>query len=71
MPCDDSIIEGADTNEVLSVIRAVVDGQALFGLAIAGQVLGYFKELGNRQTVAQTSIPFPELTDRAREAGLK
>ncbi len=61
------LLKGADPNEVLSVIRAVADGQALFGPAIAGRVLSYFKELGSRLTTIQTSMPFPELTERELE----
>jgi DNA-binding NarL/FixJ family response regulator len=61
------LLKGADPNEVLSVIRAVADGQALFGPAIASRVLGYFKELGSRSSSKQVEMPFPELTERELE----
>lgn len=61
------LLKGADPNEVLSVIRAVVDGQALFGPAIAARVLGYFKELRTSPNSNQTITPFPELSDRELE----
>jgi len=61
------LLKGADPNEVLSVIRAVAVGQALFGPAIASRVLGYFKELGSRSSSQQIETPFPELTDRELE----
>jgi DNA-binding NarL/FixJ family response regulator len=61
------LLKGADPNEVLNVIRAVADGQALFGPAIASRVLGYFKELGSRSGSQQTETPFPELTERELE----
>jgi DNA-binding NarL/FixJ family response regulator len=61
------LLKGADPNEVLSVIRAVADGQALFGPAIASRVLGYFKELGGRSSSQQIETPFPELTERELE----
>jgi DNA-binding NarL/FixJ family response regulator len=61
------LLKGADPNEVLSVIRAVAEGQALFGPAIAARVLGYFKELGTRSGSSQIQTPFPELTERELE----
>jgi DNA-binding NarL/FixJ family response regulator len=59
------LLKGADPQEVLSVIRAVADGQALFGPAIAMRLLNYFKELGAKPAVLGT--PFPELTERELE----
>jgi DNA-binding NarL/FixJ family response regulator len=61
------LLKGADPNEVLSVIRAVAEGQALFGPGIASRVLGYFKELGTRPGSSQIQTPFPELTERELE----
>jgi DNA-binding NarL/FixJ family response regulator len=52
---------------VSSVIRAVADGQALFGPAIATRVLGYFKELRTSPNSNQTVALFPELTERELE----
>jgi len=61
------LLKGADPNEVLSVIRAVAEGQALFGPAIAARVLGYFKALSTNLNPNQTLAPFPELTERELE----
>lgn len=61
------LLKGADPHEVLSVIRAVAEGQALFGPAIATRLLNYFKELSAKPAVSQSGEPFPELTDRELE----
>ena len=60
-------MKGADPQEVLSVIRAVADGQALFGPAIATRLLNYFKDLHARPAVPHPEQPFPELTERELE----
>lgn len=59
------LLKGADPQEVLSVIRAVAEGQALFGPAIATRLMNYFKELSAKPGVPGT--PFPELTEREVE----
>ncbi len=59
------LLKGSDPNEVLSVIRAVAEGQALFGPAIAARVLGYFKALSTYPN--QALAPLPELTERELE----
>jgi len=59
------LLKGADPEEVLSVIRAVAEGQALFGPAIATRLMQYFKELSAKP--AMSDSPFPELTDRELE----
>lgn len=61
------LLKGADPQEVLSVIRAVAEGQALFGPTIATRLMNYFKELGTRSTVSSVNTPFPELTERELE----
>lgn len=61
------LLKGADPQEVLSVIRAVADGQALFGPAIAARLMTYFKELSAKPSASQAGTPFPELTDRELE----
>jgi DNA-binding NarL/FixJ family response regulator len=61
------LLKGADPQEVLNVIRAVAEGQALFGPAIATRLLNYFRELGARPASAETLTPFPELTERELE----
>ncbi|HRJ59013.1 MAG TPA: response regulator transcription factor, partial [Anaerolineales bacterium] len=57
--------KGAEPEEVLSVIRAVAEGQALFGPAIATRLIQYFKELSAKPAVSDSL--FPELTDRELE----
>ena len=58
------ILKGADKAEVLSTIRAVAEGQALFGPTIAERLHTFFQ----RGRVQETAvIPFPELTERERE----
>ncbi len=58
------ILKGADKGEVLATVKAVAEGQALFGPAIASQLTTFFQQ-GN---VRETTVPaFPELTDRERE----
>lgn len=59
------LLKGAEPEEVLSVIRAVAEGQALFGPAIATRLMNYFKELNTKPAVSGT--PFPELTERELE----
>lgn len=59
------LLKGADPKEVLSVIRAAAEGQALFGPAIAVRLMNYFKELSTKP--AGSDSPFPELTDRELE----
>lgn len=61
------LLKGADPQEVLSVIRAVAAGQALFGPAIAARLLNYFKELGTKPPLPQTGTDFHELTERELE----
>lgn len=59
------LLKGADPTEVLSVIRAAAEGQALFGPAIATRLMNYFKELSAKPPVSDP--PFPELTERELE----
>ena len=59
------ILKGADNAEVLKTIRAVADGQALFGSAIAGRLTTFFRQSG--PAGAQGGSPFPDLTERERE----
>ena len=61
------LLKGADPQEVLSVIRAVAEGQALFGPAIAARLLHYFKELGTKPSLPRTATDFQELTERELE----
>jgi DNA-binding NarL/FixJ family response regulator len=61
------LLKGADPKEVLSVIRAVADGQALFGPAIATRLMNFFKELSLKPVATQSKTSFPELTERELE----
>jgi DNA-binding NarL/FixJ family response regulator len=61
------VLKGASPKEMLSVIRAVAEGQALFGPAVATRLMNYFQELGRAPVAAQPESPFPELTDRELE----
>jgi DNA-binding NarL/FixJ family response regulator len=57
------LLKGADQEEVLRAIRAVANGEAIFGPGIARRVMNLFSE------PRTTSPPqaFPELSDRERE----
>jgi DNA-binding NarL/FixJ family response regulator len=57
------ILKGAGQDEVTRTIRAVAQGEALFGATIAGRLMSFFN---TPRPVAPTEI-FPELTDRERE----
>ncbi len=61
------LLKGADSQEVLGVIRAVAQGQALFGPAIATRLMNYFKELSLKPAATSGKAPFPELTQRELE----
>lgn len=61
------LLKGADPQEVLSVIRAVAEGQALFGPAIAVRLMNFFKELQLKPASPKMDSPFPELTERELE----
>lgn len=75
------VLKGANPQEMLSVIRAVAEGQALFGPAIAVRMARFFQEVsvsmqpgaGPQSSVAAVNRPsegndgFSDLTDRERE----
>lgn len=57
------ILKGANQAEILRAIRAVVNGEAIFGPGIAKRVLGFF-------TAARPTIPtrgFADLSERELE----
>jgi DNA-binding NarL/FixJ family response regulator len=60
------ILKGADKREVFKTIRAVAEGEALFGPTIARRLMSFFGPLTSQ---ARTEPPsaFPELTDRESE----
>jgi DNA-binding NarL/FixJ family response regulator len=57
------ILKGADQQEVLRTIRAVSDGEALFGPQIASRLMDFFSSLSPHGT----QEIFPELTEREHE----
>lgn len=62
------VLKGADKAEVLKTIRAVSNGEVLFGATIANRVTDYFRDLGT--TPSQVEPPetdFDELTERELE----
>jgi DNA-binding NarL/FixJ family response regulator len=61
------VLKGADKAEVLKTIRAVAQGDVLFGSTIARRITGLFRSLGNAQIRERESSPFPELTERESE----
>lgn len=60
------VLKGADKAEVLKTIRAVADGEVLFGAAIASRMTHFFRSVGSAPRIAHRQ-PFPELTERERE----
>ncbi len=57
------VLKGADQEEMLRTIRAVVRGEALFGAAIAARLQSYFAA----PRPAAPAEAFPDLTERERE----
>lgn len=56
------VLKGARRSEILRSIRAVAEGEAIFGPAIAARLTGYFGQMGR-----VPEDPFPELTEREKE----
>ncbi|MEV8517291.1 response regulator transcription factor [Dactylosporangium sp. NPDC051484] len=56
------VLKGARRTEIIRSIRVVADGEAIFGPAIAGRLMGYFAGLDRT-----APDPFPELTQRERQ----
>ncbi|MDQ4142213.1 MAG: response regulator transcription factor [Actinomycetota bacterium] len=56
------VVKGAEQDEIERAIRAVARGEAIFGPAVAGRVLGF---LSNPPPAADAS--FPQLTERERK----
>ncbi len=61
------LLKGADPSEMLAVIRAVAEGQALFGPAIAARLMNYFRDLSTQPASPHMETPFPELSERELE----
>ncbi|HVR77026.1 MAG TPA: response regulator transcription factor [Acidimicrobiia bacterium] len=58
------ILKGADKADVLRTVRAVANGEALFGPAMARRLTSFFQYAAGK---GLSVSPFPELTDRERE----
>ena len=56
------VLKGSNADEMPSVIRAVSQGQVLFGARMAEHMLAFFHRPQRDQ-----AVPFPELTDRERQ----
>jgi len=56
------LLKGAEQDDIVAAIRAVVAGQAIFGPGVAARVLGYFASPPTPRPDA-----FSQLTDRERE----
>ncbi|MCB0004644.1 MAG: response regulator transcription factor [Anaerolineae bacterium] len=61
------ILKGADKAEVLKTIRAVAEGEALFGPAIAGRLTAFFQQSRTAERDEGALTPFPDLTERERD----
>ena len=61
------ILKGADKAEVLKTIRAVAEGEALFGPAIAGRLTAFFQQSRTAERDEGALTPFPHLTERERD----
>jgi DNA-binding NarL/FixJ family response regulator len=61
------ILKGARHQELLQAIRAVADGQALFGPAIAKRMMSFFDAIENELKPQLPRDAFPELTPRELE----
>jgi DNA-binding NarL/FixJ family response regulator len=61
------VLKGAHHDALLQAIRAVAEGQALFGPAVATRMMSYFQSLGTGVKSSGEALIFPELTQRERE----
>lgn len=61
------VLKGAQPDELLQTIRAVANGQALFGQAIATRIMRFFNEQNIRFKSLRPEEAFPELTPRELE----
>jgi DNA-binding NarL/FixJ family response regulator len=61
------VLKGAQPKELVQTIRAVANGQALFGPAIAARMMRFFNEQDAQFKAALPEEAFPELTPREIE----
>jgi len=57
------LLKGADADDLVRAIKAVADGEAIFGPGVAQRVLGLLTGASDRAN----DEPFPELTERERQ----
>jgi DNA-binding NarL/FixJ family response regulator len=58
------LVKGASQERIIDAVRAVADGEVVFGKAVAERVLAVFS---NPRRARRSEGPFPELTDREIE----
>ncbi|UCG25592.1 MAG: response regulator transcription factor [Chloroflexota bacterium] len=61
------VLKGADKAEMLSSVRAVAKGEAIFGPAIAGRLTDFFRQANLASEEQEGAKTFPDLTDREHE----
>ena len=61
------ILKGADKAEVIKTVRAVANGEALFGPAIASRLAAFFQAPQKPVQSDNPQPPFPDLTERECE----
>jgi len=59
------VLKGADKDDVLKTIRAVMNGDVLFGQGIATQITNFFQNIGD--IIVTQNSSFEELTERELE----
>ncbi len=57
------LLKGAEQDDIVGAIRAVANGQAIFGPGIASRLLDFFTD----PPVVVSEEPFPQLSSRERE----
>lgn len=61
------VLKGADKAEMLRSIRAVAQGEAIFGPAIANRLADFFRQVNASAMQNDNAKVFPDLTDREHE----
>ena len=61
------LLKGADKAEMLSSIRAVAKGEAIFGPAIASRLAEFFRQVNSTSEEQEGVKTFPELTNGEHE----
>jgi DNA-binding NarL/FixJ family response regulator len=61
------VLKGAHHEELLQTVRAVANGQALFGPSTASRIMGFFQDIDAGVKPSLPEETFPELTPRELE----